>query len=64
MHNLDRRVNKLEAGDPKQSKPWIQIIVHEGEDEDAIAAAAGYDAEEHNLIVQRIVAPGAGTCID
>ena len=64
MSALDRRVNKLEASDLKQVKPYIQIIVHEGEDEDAIAAAAGHDPEKHNLLVQRIVTPGAGACID
>ena len=52
---LERRLEKLEQVNGPVELPWFRIIVGKGEDADAIAEAAGYDPETHNLLIRQVV---------
>ena len=57
MHKLERRVEKLEHNEGVGIRPCLQVIIDDGDDLDAAAEAAGYDPEQHFLIVRKIVEP-------
>ena len=52
---LERRLEKLEQVNGPVELPWFRIVVGKGEDADAIAEAAGYVPETHNLLIRQIV---------
>ena len=62
MSSLKQRVNRLDGGGGEPEQTYVRIVVDEGEDAKAVAKAAGYDSEKHNLIVRKIIKPRAEAC--